>query len=243
MKHLITFCLAFLFCLSLSAQKERDSAVKYFTNDRAFNLGATIGFNTIFPIINSLTVDDIELEDIRLRYKVGYQVSLFGRLNMDRFFIQPSITWQHSEGDILFSIPVDLSESTAEFQTAQLEMNKQAILVPVHIGYHIIREAPYGLSFMVGPTFKYNYNVSYKPSYPGNDHEFISESNPFGMNIATGVSVRIWQLFFDFGYEFGLNQTESDFKSKLDQTSPALSKNIRIDKRTNVMSFSLGIVF
>lgn len=247
MRNWIVFILTAFLSLPLSAQKENNvSKDNIYSNGTAFNLGATIGFNTTFPIINSITVDDVELENISLTYKVGHQASVFCRLNMERFFIQPSISWQHTEGDILFTIPQTNMQAVANANTpdqkARLEMSKQTILVPVHIGYHIVREGPYGLTFTAGPTLKYNYNVEYKSSTPASRQEFISESNPFGLNIATGISVQIWQLFFDFIYEFGLNQTESDFKNK-EVLSPETGSNLRIDKRVNVMSFSLGIVF
>lgn len=74
--------------------------------DKAFNFGAKVGFNSTFPIINSLTIDGVEAENVRLQYKVGYQASAFCRINVDRFFIQPDLSWQRTEGNILFSLPV-----------------------------------------------------------------------------------------------------------------------------------------
>jgi len=213
---------------------------------KIFNLGATIGFNSTFPIIKSITIDDLQLENIRLTYKVGVQASVFGRINMDRFFIQPSLSWQHSEGDIHFNIPQsessDQSATETTTQSTHLEMTRKSLQVPVHIGYHIVREGPYALSFLAGPTLKYDYDVTYKSRSTDSVHEFLSESNPLGLNIAMGISVQIWQLFFDFSYEFGLNQTESDFRNK-QESSSIIDNNLRIDKRINVMSFSLGIIF
>lgn len=248
MRSLSLFLLFSFFCLFSFAQENeevRRSNLVY--QSKIFNLGATIGFNSTFPIVKSIAIDDIELENISLTYKVGVQASVFGRINIDRFFIQPSLSWQHAEGEIHFNIPLtDSSDqptaTEATTQSAHLEMSKQSLQVPVHIGYHIIREGPYSLSFLAGPTLKYNYNVTYKSQSTDSVHEFLSESNPLGLNIGMGISVQIWQLFFDFSYEFGLNQTESDFHSKQDSSS-TISNNLRIDKRTNVMSFSFGIIF
>ena len=47
---------------------------------------------------------------------------------------------------------------------------------------------------------------------------------------------------FDFVYEFGLNQVESDFE-KVNNPVPEINYDINIDKRTNVMSISLGVLF
>ncbi|MDF9831065.1 porin family protein [Parabacteroides sp. PF5-6] len=238
--------LSFVSFSSFAQENEEVRKSNFVYQSKTFNLGATIGFNSTFPIVKSITIDDLQLEDIRLTYKVGVQASVFGRINVDRFFIQPSFSWQHSEGDIHFSIPQaelpDLPAAETTRQSAHLEMSRQSLQVPVHIGYHIVREGPYALSFLAGPTLKYDYNVTYKSLSTGSVHEFLSESNPFGLNIAMGISVQIWQLFFDFSYEFGLNQTETDFRNK-QAGSPTIENNIRIDKRINVMSFSLGIIF
>ena len=57
-----------------------------------------------------------------------------------------------------------------------------------------------------------------------------------------GRRVSIGRLFFDFVYEFGLNQVESDFE-KVNNPVPEINYDINIDKRTNVMSISLGVLF
>lgn len=57
-----------------------------------------------------------------------------------------------------------------------------------------------------------------------------------------GCRVSIGRLFFDFVYEFGLNQVESDFE-KVNNPVPEINYDINIDKRTNVMSISLGVLF
>ena len=94
---------------------------------------------------------------------------------------------------------------------------------------------------MAGPNLKYNYKTRYSASFVETSNEYISESTPYGINIATGIGVSIWRLFFDFTYEFGLNEVESNFKEL--KTNTAQKGLMSIDKRTNVMSFSLGFLF
>lgn len=238
MKKTYLIVLTLLFCLLAHAQK--------FTHieDKAFNWGGTVGFNSTFPVINSLKVNDAEVENVRMEYKVGYLASAFCRVNMDRFFIQPSLSWRYSEGDIRFNIqPSDnlsdhanplLSENQLQYKTVSLE-------VPVMIGYYLVKEGPYALSWMVGPNIKYNYKTRYTAHFYDTPREYTNDSTPFGINIATGLSVSIWRLFFDFTYEFGLNHVESNFKER--HTPEPIDGNITINKRTNVMSFSLGFLF
>lgn len=212
-------------------------------DDKAFNFGAKVGVNSTFPVINSLTIDDVEAENISLQYKVGYQASIFCRINIDRFFIQPDLSWYRTEGELHFSMPTPESNLTNNNnpQTDQLLLKTSSLEMPVMIGYYLVKEAPYALSIMVGPKLKYNYKSNYTTYSSEITNEYVNDSTPFGLGIATGLGVSIARLFFEFTYEFGLNQVESDFRDKSSQIPTG--RNISIDKRTNVLSFSLGFLF
>ncbi|MDH6534215.1 PorT family protein [Parabacteroides sp. 52] len=243
-KGIYLFMACTLLSLPLKAQHVHSARER---EGKVFNMGATIGFNATFPVINSLSVDDVEVENIHIKYKVGHFASFFCRINMDRFFLQPNIFWHLSESEIHFNTPLNelpetLSNGKGEAPTTQIALQNSSLQVPIFVGYHIVRSGPYGLTFMAGPNFKYNYKESYTFLSTPTNYEYLSDNTPWGLGISTGISVQIRQLFFDFKYEFGLNQVETDFKSKT-PAIPAISNNIKIDKRTNVMSFSLGLVF
>ncbi len=89
---------------------------------KPFDWGATIGLSTNLPVIKSITVDEIAYENVHLKYEIGYQASIFARVNIDRFFLQPSISWQHSESEILYSIP-SLSETASLTSTTDSDEN------------------------------------------------------------------------------------------------------------------------
>lgn len=235
-----TFLLLFMFSLGISVQAQKFTPIE----DKAFNFGAKVGLNATFPIVNSLKIDDIEAENIRLQYKVGYQASVFCRINIDRFFIQPDLSWYRTEGDILFSLPEAESANIATGKNAgndQLRLRSSSLEIPVMIGYYLVKEGPYALSMMVGPKFRYNYKLRYTTHFSEVTNECINDNTPFGIGIATGLGVSIWRLFFEFTYEFGLNQIESDFKDQSSQLP--VERTISLDKRTNMMSFSLGFLF
>lgn len=241
MKKIYLISLLLFYCLFGYAQK--------FINidDKAFNWGGKVGFNSTFPIINSLEIHDIGAEDIRVQYKVGYLAAIFCRVNINKFFMQPSLSWRYSEGDIRFSIPSDLDNSIStslppsQVPRNQLKYRSATLELPVMIGYYLVKEGPYALSLMVGPSIKYNYKTRYTTNFTDSPREYSSDSTPYGINIATGLGVSIWRLFFDFTYEFGLNHVESNFKEI--KTNIPDEGNITINKRTNLMSFSLGFLF
>lgn len=235
----------FLFLLLTGEVMQAQSFKEY--KSKAFNWGAKVGFNSAFPIIKHFTIDGKEIENINTEYKVGLLGSLFCRVNVDRFFIQPSLEWTTSKSDLFFSYPQQESDlnnigPNQEVQpTEHRRLEVQSIGMPVLVGYNIIKEGPYGLSLMAGPKIKYNYKNAYL-SYVGNEeHEYTNESTPWNVGIVAGVGVSIWRLFFDFTYEFGINSTDSDFREK--NSSLPISQEVKIDKHTNMMSFSLGFLF
>ena len=208
--------------LSFGLLAEAQSFMRF--EDKAFNFGAKVGFNATFPVINSLSINGKEAENIDIEYKVGYR----------------------SEGNIRFSIPQSLPEnnmlSNTSATTDLLMMKTSSLEVPIMVGYNLVKKGPYGLSLMVGPKLKYNYKIAYTVESSTTHVEYVNDNTPFGVNIATGVGVSIGRLFFDFVYEFGLNQVESDFE-KVNNPVPEINYDINIDKRTNVMSISLGVLF
>lgn len=240
MKKIYILLLLLPLCFPIQAQRILE------IRDKAFNWGGKVGFNSTFPIINSLTISDKPAENVRLQYKVGYMAAAFARVNIERFFIQPSLSWRYSQGDIRFDIQQsnNFNDPTGESSVKsknQIEYKTGSLELPVMVGYYLVREAPYALSFMVGPNIRYTYKSNYTANLTETLHEYKSDSTPFGISIATGLGVSIWRLFFDFTYEFGLNQVESGFKEK-NSNLPA-ENNMIIDKRTNTMSFSLGFLF
>lgn len=230
--------LLLILCYPLAGQKFMD------IKDKTFNLGAKIGFNSSFPVINSLAIDGVEAENIHVQYKVGYMASFFCRVNIEKFFIQPSISWQMFRGNLNFITPVKETSSNVpnmKNPLVELEMKSRTLEVPVLIGYNLVKEKPYGLSLMAGPVFKYNYKVDYATLFDEQSNKYANDSTPFGINIAAGIGVTIGRLLLDFTYEFGLNEVRSNFTDKSSPTP--VEGHIFIDKRTNVMSFALGFLF
>lgn len=236
------YLIGLLLSLSLATNAQSIMQMK----DKPFNFGAKVGFNATFPVINSLSINGKEAENINIEYKVGYWAAAIFRINIKRFFLQPSIAWHRSESDISFSIPKNVTNNQTMAEqlkpTDFMKMKTNSLELPVMLGYDLVKKGPYGLNIMAGPKFKYNYKIAYSVESSMAHMEYINDNTPFGINIATGVGVCIGRLFFDFVYEFGLNQVESDFK-KQNNPVPEITYDISIDKRINVMSISLGFLF
>ena len=225
-----------LLCQALSAQ----SILRM--EEKRFNFGAKVGFNATLPVVNSLRVLDFEANQFQTSYQVGYLAAIFFRFNIQRFYIQPSPSWHYGRSHLDFVINFPEIEGEADPPLkGNLQMRTQSLELPVLLGYHLVKQGPYGLSLMVGPKVKYNYKLDYKMAFDDRQIRFANDDTPFGVNIVTGMGVSIGRLFFDFVYEFGLNQTEANFKQL--NASPESSFEIQLNKRTNVMSMSIGMLF
>lgn len=209
--------------------------------DKAFNWGGKLGCNATFPIISSLSIDGVEMDDIRPEYRVGAQATIFARVNIDKFFIEPSLAWQYTEGEIRFEIPSDNMETEANPATSRLNFKTASLEIPVMIGYYLVKEGPYALSISVGPTIKYNYKTNYETSMTDIARQYTDDNTPFSLGVAAGVGVSIWRLFLNFNYEVGLNKVTSEFEEITPETPTA--GTLSLQKRTNMMSFSLGFLF
>ena len=64
--------------LSFGLLAEAQSFMRF--EDKAFNFGAKVGFNATFPVINSLSINGKEAENIDIEYKVGYLAAVFCRV-------------------------------------------------------------------------------------------------------------------------------------------------------------------
>jgi hypothetical protein len=123
-------------------------------------------------------------------------------------------------------------------------MSTHSLDFPITFGYNVVKEGAYGLSLTAGPVLKYSYDISYTLDINNQTHKFTSEDSPFGIGIALGVGVSISRLFFDFAYEFGLNKAESEFSENSSTSTPTASDySVHLNKRINVMSMSLGVLF
>ena len=233
-----------LLCQTLNAQSillKTEDILRI--QEKKFNFGAKVGFNATLPVINSLRVLDFDANQFHTSYQVGYLAAIFFRFNIQRFYIQPSPSWHYGRSHLDFVINFPEIEGEADPPIkGNLRMHTQSLELPILFGYHLVKQGPYGLSLMVGPKVKYNYKLDYNMAIDEREVRFVNDDTPFGVNIVSGMGVSIGRLFFDFVYEFGLNQTEASFK-QLYSSSPESSFEIQINKRTNVMSMSIGILF
>ena len=139
-----------------------------------FSFGAKLGFSSTLPIINSLTIEGVEAQNVNLQYKVGYLAALFCRINIDRFFIMPGVEWTHADGSIHYSLPEGIDQtylkSTSAVSSEGFNVETNTIEVPVLLGFNMVKSYPYCLSFQAGPKLRYRVTEDFSPV--GNPESF-----------------------------------------------------------------------
>lgn len=212
--------------------------------EKIFNLGMKVGMRSIYPDISSISSDGVAIENISLKHYVGYTTELLVRVNIDRFFIQPSASWNLSKSDVFFDVLLPDSDNAEEMLFPQsMTMNIKSLEVPVVVGYHIVKESPYGLSIMSGIKIKYNYDVMFTSNERKTSFIYNNDSFPYHWSLYTAMEVLIGKLTFGMGYEVGFRRIHSNFDSYSYRENMETPSSLHISQRLNGLSMYVGIMF
>lgn len=209
------------------------------------NFGARAGFNSSMYLISDLKIKDVTINDYQNNYKLGYFAAIFMRVNFQRHYLQPEISYQISKCEIVFDkLGSQLPTISPDYASINSKIN--SIEMPLLYGYNIIKQGPYGLSVFGGPKIKFIWGKYNKISFDNFDQEDISEELfPLNISATVGVGVNISRIFFDFRYELGLNNISKSIthENTPSNTTEQNTDKIIFDRRESVLSFSLGFMF
>ncbi|NDW12808.1 PorT family protein [Bacteroides sp. 214] len=205
------------------------------------DFGAKAGFNSSLYLVNDFKINDVTIKNIQNNYRVGWFTTLFMRINMQKHYLQPELVYQVSRSEIVFD-KLGSQHPEIEPNYASIKATIHSLELPILYGYNIIKQKPYGLSVFAGPVIKLLWEQNNKISFDNFDQNGIQEElYPVNAGFVLGTGVRISHIFFDFRYEIGLmNISKSVTYEKPEGRE---SGNITFDRRNNILSFSLGIMF
>lgn len=237
MKKLLSILFfALFFPLWLYAQSEADEGKRVETS---VNFGAKAGFTSAMMLVDELNVSGTDIGKIQNHYKIGYFASLFMRINFDRHFLQPELSYNINRCSINFDKP--LAEGSGKSnapQTSSIHSKLHSVEVPIIYGYNIVKEDPYSLAVFGGPKLRYIWNHKSKTEFTNFDETNIEESfYPLNAAFTLGVAVTISRIFFDFRYDIGMLNLSDKLYSGEE------SADIDFKHRENALSFSLGVFF
>ena len=211
-------------------------------HDCPVNFGIKGGFTSSLFLVSNLTLNGSTISEVQNNYKIGYFGSVFMRINFERHFLQPEISYNINRCNITFEKP---TADDAPLEMASITSSIHSVDIPVIYGYNVIKEGPYSLAVFGGPKFRYIWNKKSEVTFENFDQQEINEKlRPLNLSFTLGVAVTISRIFFDFRYDIGLHNisrkvTYND--SANGEDSP--TDGIRFHRRDNVLSFSFGVFF
>lgn len=219
-------------------------------HEHSVNFGVKGGFTASLFLVSDFSINGQEIKEVQNNYKIGYFASVFMRINFDRHFIQPEISYNVNRCNILFDKPqAEGVPETVPLEQASIASSIHSIDIPVIYGYNIVKEGPYSLAVFGGPKIRYIWDKKSDITFNNFNLENMKETlYPFNLNFTLGVAINISRIFFDFRYDIGLH----NISKKIAYTSPELppspgeeipDNEIRFHRRDNVLSFSFGVFF
>lgn len=211
-------------------------------HDTRVNFGAKGGFTSSLFLVSNLTLNGVTINEVQNNYKIGYFGSIFMRINFERHFLQPEISYNVNRCNITFEKP---AEEGAPSEMASITSSIHSIDMPVIYGYNVIKENPYSLAVFGGPKFRYIWNRKSEVTFENFDQQGISERlHPLNLSFTLGVAVTISRIFFDFRYDIGLHNISKEvtYDNSVPESDSSTDR-IRFHRRDNVLSFSFGVFF
>lgn len=216
-------------------------------HDHPINFGIKSGFTSSLFLVSNFTINDIAVKEIQNNYKIGYFGSVFVRVNFDRHFLQPEISYNINRCNITFEKPASDDVSIQPIsKEASISSSIHSFDIPVIYGYNIIKEGPYSLAVFGGPKIRFFYSQKSEVVFENFDQQNIKEElRPLNFSFTAGVAVTISRIFFDFRYDIGLHNISKrvTYDIPANNNTPDSSNEIRFHRRDNVLSFSLGVFF
>ena len=180
-----------------------EEPLKKHHHDRPVNFGIKGGFTSSLFLVSNLTLNGITIDEVQNNYKIGYFGSVFMRINFERHFLQPEISYNINRCNITFEKP---AAEDAPLEMASITSEIHSVDIPVIYGYNVIKEGPYSLAVFGGPKFRYIWNKKSEVTFENFDQQGIKERlRPLNLSFTLGVAVTISRIFFDFRYDIGVH--------------------------------------
>lgn len=139
--------------------------------------------------------------DVDTKAKLGYQIGA-GLMIGNRLYVNPSIAY--------FSRKTEYSTTAQNVGNLNFDQTMSGVIIPVLVGYRFIDQEsdPFlNLRIFAGPSFMYLSTTKYEN---GEANESIDwNDSQWGAQVGAGLDISIF--FVDFGYEFGLTNSNDGF--------------------------------
>ena len=226
---LLLFILSFLLG-NVAAETEK--------KDRLFDFGITAGAVAPFVNLHGFYVNGVKSDLPSFSSQIGYQFSLFSRINIRKHFIQlqPSLIYYRNHLSLDFD---QLGITTLAGQTAfSYSVKAYSFDISLLYGYNFIKNGPFRLFFVVGPKFKYVFHQdsSVSGTLPVDLEKHVNRTS---VALEAGLGTTISRLALSLRYEFDLLQDTDTFFYEYE----GISGKAKVERSMNAIYVSLGVLF
>lgn len=206
------------------------------------NYGVKTGFSSTIYDIYDFSVLQHPVTEYMSHSEISSFYTAFARMNIHRHYIQTECSYNISKYSV--SSPTMQWDTSANSEVISSIYTKIiGIEVPLYYGYHIMKDSQYGMSFYIGPKAKFVITDISSHEFVNYPFTFITESiRPINFSLMTGVGISISPVFFDFSFEYGLHNISNYFETT-DINGVKTKESLVLDRRKNVLSFSVGFIF
>ena len=224
-----------MFVMSIHVYGKHKSAV-------TVNYGVKTGFSSTIYDVRDLAVFNYPITTYTSHSEISSFHTAFVRMNIHRHYVQTECSYNISKYSISFPIHQWAPMYTGSEQSS-ISTKNNGIEIPFYYGYHIMKDASYGMSFYMGPKAKFvltNISSHVFDKLPFAD---VTETiHPINFSMMIGLGVSISPVFFDFSFEYGLHNISDHFITT-NSRGEEYPNGLTFDRRKNVLSFSIGFMF
>lgn len=234
MRWYIVSILAILLSIEVIKAEETNS-------NKLFNFGLVASVNSPFTVSSNLYVDWVECDLPNNESWVGGGVSLFGRFNIKRWYLQVEAGTSIYRNNTTYN--TSFFDSTTD-EEIDIKSTLLSLNVPVLVGYNIVKKSPYELSIFTGPSLRYIYKNSRDSGVSNGIKLSIDEPvNPSTACYIVGIATKISRFVVDFRYEFDVTVQYKPGEYAVYQDNKITKQGSIYNKsRVNLLSFSLGVI-
>ncbi len=142
-----------------------------------------------------MTIDSDLVDLSQSESEIGYQIGFFGRLNVDKIYVQPELLFSKIKTDLVFQ---DYDNINGFNPRADFEFN--TLEIPLDIGYRI---GDFRMFF--GPSI--SILISGERSFLNEVQRVTEDYNRTNLLWHFGVGGDFDKVIIDVNYEFGLSKT------------------------------------
>lgn len=232
MRAVRTFILLFLLllpCIALSQEEKKNYR---------FNFGIKAGFQALTYNDPEFDIEGYEFDNNSIQSsKIGYTISPFFRFTFHSFYLQTEATIGLARHSFEFA-DLETAKSDAIPGSSVYELKTYCIQAPLLFGYNFIDQRVFGMSVFTGPRLKYTLTSHSDQKFRNFRYDDLQESlERVSYYWEIGLGVKISNVFFDFVYDVGMNDTSKYLESKKH------AKKFKSSRSDNILSFSVGVIF